>query len=210
MNRSLRFVDSSCAEEVNALRTSEYSTAKGFTLDLKSLCWGPSDDQSFVMASFFGDEMVATMRGEIIEDQSLVEKKLECPWTFPMPLNFPILLLSRAATLGSMRGLGLNLVMRYWFLRFAKHHNIAMVLGTFVSDSPREKTLRDMGYQFFENPLGWQQSTYRSHRPVQVVALDMKTSSEGALRYFEAHASEEMKKYKFDDEFSDLRIVRSL
>ena len=187
MNGKLFFVNSTSKVEIEEIRQKEYAKASGFYLDLKSLQWRESDDQSFVLAAELNGKVVSTMRGEVISDPSLLEKKLECSWNFSLPLEYPVLLLSRAATLSSHRALGLNLTLRHYFLKFAKHHNLPFVVGTFISGSPREKTLRQMGYQFFENTLGWQQSTYRSLRPVTVVALDMKKDGEHALKYAQAH-----------------------
>lgn len=190
MNRTL-FVDNRSKHKINALRMEEYSKAQGFEVDLLTLAWKPSDDESYVMALEAEGKIIATMRGEIITDQALLEKKLECPWNFPLELKFPILLLSRAATDSSYRGKGLNLIQRYWFLKLAEELKIPFVLGTFVKGSPRENTLREMGYEFFTNELGWQQSTYRSLRPVNVVALNMKEKGMSAIEYCRTHSAVE-------------------
>ncbi len=210
MIKRILFVDRKRKDDIDALRMQAYTKASGFAVDLTTLKWKSSDDESFVMAAEANGQLIATMRGEVIADISLLEQKLECPWDYPLELEMPILLLSRAATLSSYRYVGLNLILRYWFLRFAITHHINFVLGTFVSGSPRENTLREMGYQFFDNKLGWQKSTYLSLLPVTVVALDMKTHGEKAWRYCFDHAANGIKEYVFDEEFPDLRIVRSL
>lgn len=208
--RFTEFVDESTQSQVNELRMTEYATAKGFFVNLESLKWRESDSQSHVMAVVDEEKMVATMRGEVIDDVLLLEKKLECPWELPFSPKGGVLLLSRASTASSHRGQGLNLLLRYWFLRFAKHHHIAYVMGTFVADSPRETTLRKMGYQFYENKLGWNQSTFRAERPVHIVALNMATDGEQALRYCEDNLHEELTRYPFNQLFPDLRYVRSI
>ena len=195
---------------INLLRTQAYAKASGFTVDLTTLNWKQSDNDSFVIAAENNGNLVSTMRGEVIDQLSLLEMKLECPWNFPLTLDMPVLLLSRAATLASHQSIGLNLVLRYWFLRFAIAHQINFVIGTFVSGSPRENTLRAMGYQFFENNLGWQQSTYRSLNPVTVVTLNLKTHAEQALRYCLDRVPDGIKEYGFNEEFPELRIVSSL
>lgn len=210
MSGRVFFADRSLRCEIDALRVQEYAKASGFAVDLSTLQWKGSDDESFVMAAAIDGRIVSTMRGELIDDPALLERKLECPWDFPMRLDFPVLLLSRAATLSSHRAEGLNLVLRYWFLRFAGFHGISAVIGTFVSGSPRENTLREMGYRFFENKLGWQQSTYRSLRPVSVVALDLNADGDRALRYCLDRVPEGIRKYSFLGEFPKPRIVRSL
>lgn len=210
MKKRVLFVDQQRKNEIDELRMQAYAKASGFAVDLTTLHWKQSDDESFIMAAESDGQLISTMRGEIISDLTLLEKKLECPWTFPLVLEMPILLLSRAATCFSYRDVGLNLVLRYWFIRFAMAHQIRFLIGTFVTGSPREKTLQDMGYQFFENELGWQQSTYRSLRPVTVVALDLKRQGEQALHYCIERMSTNVDHYEFDGEFPNVRIVRSL
>lgn len=210
MTAQVFLADVSFKEEIEQLRMQEYAKASGFVVDLTTLKWKPSDDESTILVAKKNDRVVSTMRGEFIDHISLLERKLECPWDFPLQLDMPVLLLSRAATCSSKRSSGLNLVLRYWFLRLAMSHNIRFVIGTFVSGSPRENSLREMGYQFFENHLGWQQSTYRSQREVKVVALDMYTKGESALRYCLDRAPQAIAAFDFRGEFPDLKFVRNL
>jgi hypothetical protein len=210
MSQTIFFANEENKTEIENLRQQEYAQAKGYSLDLNTLRWSSSDSQSFVMAARDRHETVATMRGEIITDQTLLEKKLECPWDFPIDLKLPVLLLSRAATLKSHQSQGLNLILRYWFLKLAVHHKIPMVIGTFVTGSPRQNTLQEMGYQFFENTLGWQQSTYRSHRPVIVAALDMEKNGQQAFDYCIKKFGSSTPQYHFTGDYPELRYVRNL
>src|SRR4051812_48357552 len=127
----ISFADTVTAPEIERLRMQEYAKASGFALDLNTLRWKTSDDKSYIMVARDGDRLLSTMRGEVIQDLRLLEKKLECPWNYPLALDMPVLLLSRAATLSESRASGLNLVLRYWFLRFALAHGIRFVIGTF-------------------------------------------------------------------------------
>lgn len=195
---------------INDLRTKAYSVADGYTVDLSTLNWKDSDNDSFVMVAKHQGQIVATMRGEVINDSALVEKKLECPWDFSAPLELPALLLSRAATEKSHQAQGLNLLLRYWFLKFAVFHKIPLVIGTFVSGSPRQNTLSNMGYDFFENKLGWQQSTYRSHRSVIVAVLNLQQNQENALNYCQQQFAQTNAASKFIGHFPELRYVRTL
>ncbi len=197
-------------EAINQLRMQEYSKAQGFAVQVSTLNWKQSDSESFVMAARTEDKITSTMRGEFIDDQSLLEKKLEYNWDFPMELNYPVLLLSRAATVSAARTLGLNLLLRNHFLKLALQFQVQHVVGTFVAGSSRERTLREMGYQFFENPKGWQKSTYRSLRPVQVVVLDLKIHGQQALEYCQTQLGPNLKAYSFIESIPKLKIVRCL
>ncbi|MBL7545677.1 MAG: hypothetical protein JNL11_17795 [Bdellovibrionaceae bacterium] len=209
MKHEIAFVDKNHQHEIEQLRRQEYAQASGYSLDLNSLRWQTSDDESFVMVAKDNGTIVATMRGEVILDPSVLEKKLECPWDFETPRQLPVLLLSRAATLKSYQAQGLNLVMRYWFLKLAEHYRIPMVVGTFVTGSPRQNTLLSMGYQFHENKQGWQQSTYRSHRDVIVAVLDMENKPQ-AFTYCENKFVTNKNPYALSTDFPEIKYVRSL
>jgi hypothetical protein len=204
----LELVDRSDADAIGELRMREYESAGGFTLNLETLAWRASDDDSFVLVARCDGRIVATMRGELIDDMGLLERKLECPWDFAPPPAMPALLLSRAATSTTHRASGLNLILRHWFLQFAVARDVGSVIGTFVAGSPRENSLRAMGYRFFTNVHGWQQSTYRSLRPVHVVMLDVKADGEHALAYCRANAR--VNDYAYAADFPQKHFVRCL
>lgn len=214
--KSISFVDPEAVdfptikERIDALRMQAYSKASGFTLDLNSLRWRESDQQSYVMIVGDANGLGATMRGEVIADLDLLEKKLECPWDLPFTPEAPVLLLSRAATDATLQGSGLNLLQRYYFIQFAIHHQLSYVMGTFVAGSSRENTLREMGYDFYEHKLGWNQSSYRSERPVHIVALDVNKHGTQALNYCEEHLGNERSTYQFKHQFTALKYVRTL
>lgn len=210
MNAHIFFADAGLRDDVEKLRMQEYARARGFAVDLTTLKWKQSDDESHVMVARNDGRLVSTMRGEIIDSLTLLEKKLECPWDYPVKLDMPVLLLSRAATCSSQRSSGLNLVLRYWFFRMARAKGVRYVVGTFVAGSPRENSLRAMGYSFFSNPLGWQQSTYRSLGEVRVVVLDLEKRGAQALRYCEERAPAAIAQYQFEGGFPELRTVRTV
>lgn len=209
MDFEIKFVDETKKNEVSFLRKQEYAKASGYSLDLNTLDWKQSDNESYIMVAIENGTIVSTMRGEIIQDQVLLEKKLECPWMFK-ELKLPVLLLSRAATIQSHQSKGLNLILRYWFLRLAEFYNLPQIVGTFVTQSPRQNTMQLMGYEFFDNPLGWQQSTYRSHRPVIVATLDMKSRSKQALAYCENEFKKNNSRSYMNTTFPAIRYVRCL
>jgi mycobactin lysine-N-oxygenase len=212
MMRNLRiyFADVSLKTQVEQLRMQEYAGATGFTLDLSTLKWKKSDDESYVLVAEKNGRFVSTMRGEVIGSIDLLEKKLECPWEFPVKIDGPVLLLSRAATSATERASGFNLALRYQFLQFARAHRIRYVIGTFVKGSPRENSMREMGYQLFENSLGWQQSTYRSLVPVAVAVLDMEKDGDRAMKYCRDHLSQDLLAVNPEESFPELRLVGGL
>ncbi len=174
MNKYVGVLTKQHSPIVNALRKTEYAKAKGFSVQDSGIFWNTSDDQAIVLGAWEADKLIATMRMEILEEQALVEKKIECPWDFAVALRFPALILSRAATDSSYRGTGINTLLRKHCFEIAKERGVKQAIGTFVAGSARTRTLEKMGYQFFENQLGWNRHDYRSHERVHVAVLDME------------------------------------
>lgn len=199
---SIRFCDERLSNLVSALRCQEYQKAKGFKTKLESLNWKSADNESYVMvveqnsftknAARGESNLVATMRGEVLRDQKLLESKIECPWIHSELGGQTILLLTRAATDQMWQGHGFNLLMRYWFLKMAMTQNISYLVGSFVEDSPRSRTLKKMGYDYYENKLGWQSENYKSERKVILAVLDLKSNGASAIDYCQSNLPTEL------------------
>jgi hypothetical protein len=181
METTIAVLSNQHAEAVNGLRLAAYGAAPGFTVQPPGILWNRSDDQSTILGAFADAALVATLRLEVVQDMALVERKLECPWSFPEPLELPVMVLSKMATSRAHQGHGLNALLRWWALSLAREWSLAQVIGTFVSGSPRERTMREMGYRFWVNADGWHAGDYHSTAPVLVCLLDMRTHGEQAL-----------------------------
>lgn len=204
----LTVVDGAHAEAINALRRAEYGDAPGFKVDAPGILWNRSDDQCTVLAAFDGGELISTMRIELVDNQELVERKMECPWSFPVALRYPVMILSKAATRKSHRAAGLNALMRFWALRFGCEWQVKQVIGTFVSGSPREKSMRQMGYQFFVNEQGWFKGDYHSENPVLVALLDLETDGEQAVRVCGEIAKDAVEAYPWKGSLPGRKFVQ--
>jgi GNAT superfamily N-acetyltransferase len=210
MSRRITAVDRRHAAGIDALRLGEYAGSRGFTVQPPGILWNRSDDQATVLAAWDGDEIVATLRAELIEDAALIEAKLECPWDFPQPLERPAVVLGKMATRKAYRRSGLN-----WALRAAAFELVAawgarQVLGTFVQGSPRQAPLAEMGYRFFPHPSGWGSPHYRSQEPVLVCMLDWAAHGEQALAHSRALAGPALAEYPWEGPRPDARLVTVL
>ncbi len=209
MNTQVSLVDRSSAEAINRLRTVEYGRAGGFRVDPKVIEWNASDDESFILVVREGEQILATMRAELADNIDIVEKKLECPWSFG-ELDFPVLLLSKAATDSTIRRKGLNTVLRYWAFRLAQHWHVSHVVGTFVEGSPRINAMGEMGYEFFKNELGWFRLDYQSERPVLVAKLDFRRQAAVAIEASRRIVGDPEKDYPWSGEFPAPKFVTRL
>lgn len=164
-------------DEVNELRLSEYQSAKGFFVSPEGITWNRSDEQSLVLGIRDNSTLLSTMRLERISRLEILEAKIEAPWTFSQTPVFPVGLLSRAATLKSARGQGLNALLRSTLIEAAYAMDLHSLIGTFVHDSPRVESMKRMGYQFFEQKLGWNKVDFHSSLPVSVAILKLNADS---------------------------------
>ncbi len=94
----MRILSQSDAGQVSELRARSYQRAQGMEVSAESLYWNPSDDSSLVLGVYDQSSLVATMRLEKIGNKEILEAKIEAPWPGQMDHNFPLGLLSRAAT----------------------------------------------------------------------------------------------------------------
>lgn len=200
-------VDGSQRERIDALRLAEYAGSRGFAVKPPGILWNRSDDEATILAAWDGDEIVSTLRVELIEDRALVEAKLECPWDFATPLGLPAVLLGKMATKREYRKSGLN-----WALRVAAFELIEAwggrhVVGTFVKGSPRQPQMAAMGYEFFEHPTGWCTTNYRSDDPVLVCALDWTANRDRALAECRVLAGETLAAYPWHGPRPERRVV---
>lgn len=181
MSQRISWIEGGDAERVNALRLGEYAGTRGFAVQPPGILWNRSDDQATILGAWDGDELVSTMRVELIADPALVEAKLECPWDFALPLALPVVILGKLATRKPYRAGGLNTALRWWALTFAREWGAGLVLGTFVKGSPRQAAMAEMGYEFFEHAHGWTSPHYKSTDPVLVCALALEAHGDLAL-----------------------------
>jgi hypothetical protein len=200
-------IDANDIERVNALRLAEYAKTSGFSVKPAGILWNRSDDQCTVLGAWDGRELVSTMRVELIRSRELVEQKIECPWDFPVALDLPVVILSKAATRETHRGGGYNALLRYWSFVLARSWGATQMLGTLVAGSPRERTMREMGYVFFENSRGWCTTNYRSTAPVLVASLDLATRADQALDVCARVAGPLIEQYAWQGALPEPRFV---
>ena len=137
------------AEAVFAVRKEAYESSEQFkTLNFSYLEWDDVDDIAIVLGVFNEkDELLASLRGEIIKTRSDAEKKLH--YTLPTDKElFPGILLGRGATLRSERNKGYNSLLRYYFLGLGIDFPFKSMFASVFEKAPRVGLLRDMNYKF--------------------------------------------------------------
>jgi len=168
-------------KEVNQLRIEAYGRSTSFRVKQDGFLWNDSDDQSIVVGLYHQQKLISSMRGEIISSKELVEQKIECQWDFNSKLLLPSMMLSKASTSHTYSGQGLHSLLRLFFLHLAKRFDIKQMIGTMTADTSRLSSMRDMGYLFFENILGWSHQDYHSLQKVLVAVLDIEKNGKTAI-----------------------------
>jgi hypothetical protein len=162
---------------LNRLRLNEYNRSEGFTIKDAAVLWNKSDDESHVLGVWKRDELISSMRLEVIKTKKILEQKIETEVPAELlakhTLNFPVGILSKAVTSVLYRGAGLNAHLRYHLLKVAAENGIEHIFGTLVKGAPRSNSLKDMGYEFYKHPTGWNSPFYKSTSEVEVVYLNL-------------------------------------
>lgn len=159
------------AAEIAALRLSEYSRAKEFTLvEPTLLLWNETDDRDVVLAAWDeSGKAIATMRGGIARGKQEAEGKLQM--RLPDEYVFPALILDRGATKKGYRGNGLNSALRYLFFLSILDLPVPSVLGAVYDKAPRVKTMKSLGYTS-SMPSQNVQAHVRGNVPLIITYLD--------------------------------------
>lgn len=157
---------------LNRLRISEQKNVQ----DENSLLWGKADEEALVLGVWKRNELIASMRLEIIPDINSLEKIIssKTPKEILEENNtkFPAGVLSKAVTSSKLKDDGLNALLRYHLLKIAVDNQIQDIFGTLAKDSGYAPHLKQMGYEFFHHP---------SPSPVEIIYLNLAKNKKLAL-----------------------------
>ncbi len=137
------------AKAVFGVRKEAYESSEQFKiLNFSYLEWDEVDDIAIVLGVFNEkDELLASLRGEIIKNKDEAEQKLH--YTLPVEKQlFPGILLGRGATLRNQRNKVYNSLLRYYFLGLGIDFPFKSVFASVFEKAPRVGLLRDMNYKF--------------------------------------------------------------
>jgi hypothetical protein len=151
----IRQADRQDRDQINALRIKEFQRSAQFTLlQPEKLEWNHCDDTSIVLSAWDGPRAVATMRAVLVRDTAQAESCVQC--TVPSQTDFPAMVFNNAATHWDYRGIGLNQLLRYYFLKMAMDYEIQSLISPIYESAPRIQFMIDLGYQFTIPLLSWQ------------------------------------------------------
>lgn len=141
--------------QINALRIREFQRSAQFTLiKPEKLRWNHCDDTSVVLSAWDGAIAVATMRAVVVCDTEGAENCVQCK--VPKDTHFPAMVFNNAATHSDYRGIGLNQLLRYHFLKIALDAGIQCLLSPMYEGAPRIQFMQALGYAFTIPALSWQ------------------------------------------------------
>lgn len=144
-------------DQINALRVREFQRSDQFTLmkpDKLLWNWNHCDNTSMVLAAWDGPLPVATMQAVVVQNAAEAENYVQC--IVPPHVGYPALVFNNAATHLDFRGIGLNQLLRYHFLKIALEQQIRSLLSPIYEGAPRIRFMKALGYRFMIPPLSWQ------------------------------------------------------
>jgi hypothetical protein len=172
------------AAAISQFRQAQYRRSPDLTIaDESILLWDHNDDLGIVLAVRAQDgSILATMRAEPLLDTQHAARALDCPVPVASPV-FPAMVLGRAATRADCERLGLNSLLRFHLLRFARKRGVRHIYGRVYGEAARTHLMRSLGYAFFPHPKGAAVSagTAGVHSPLHVAVLDLEIHGESAL-----------------------------
>jgi hypothetical protein len=190
------------ASKLEDLRVQSYASCIGFVINPSIMKWTYNDSRHYNLGAYVGNRLVSVMRVEVAYTLAEVEGKLQVKWQFE-PLQFPVMVLSKAATCDSVKSSGLNALLRHWAFQIAKEWGVSHVLGTFVEGSPRQASMEEMGYTFYLNSKGWK-GHFESDEKIVVAALNVEEKLDQALSVTHRISASLFDKYAFLPDLEDL------
>lgn len=153
--KHIRLTSRQDLNQINELRIREFQRSAQFTLiKPEKLKWDHCDDTSIVLSAWDGAQAVATMRAVVVSDTAEAEFCVQC--IVPKHTHFPAMVFNSAATDMEYRGIGLNQLLRYHFLKIALDTGIQCLLSPIYQGAPRIQFMKALGYGFTIPPLSWQ------------------------------------------------------
>ena len=194
IRRALR-EDKNIIEEI---RISEFNRSTEFKLlRPEKLLWSEIDDNSIVLVVFDeNNTAISTMMGITTHNTNETEDIINC--SVPDIVKFPAMLFTSAATLEPFRRMGLNQLLRYYFLLYASKNNIQTFISPVYKSAPRVKFMKMMGYEFVAPERNWQ--TKLDPRSERQLGLLDSSKIPHALSTIEFYKKDTLNKYTWQGE----------
>ena len=178
--------------QINALRITEFQRSAQFTLlKPEMLLWNRFDDDAVVLSAWDGPCAVATMRAVVVHCLSEAESCVQC--RVPKDVALPAMVFNNAATRLEYRGLGLNQLLRYYFLKIALDNRIQSLLSPMYDGAPRIRFMQALGYEFSTPLRSWQKKL--SPKAIRILGVLARAKMPHARAYIETHRREIIETY---------------
>lgn len=178
--------------KINALRIREFQRSAQFILlRPEKLLWNDCDDDAIVLAAWDGPCAVATMRAVVGNTIPEAENYVKC--TVAAETDFPVMIFTSAATHWDYRGIGLNQLMRYYFLKIALDNKIQSLLSPMYEGAPRIRFMKNLGYKFNIPRLSWQNKL--NPKATRILGVLERSMMPQAVDFIETHRKDIIKAY---------------
>ncbi|MBF0411819.1 MAG: hypothetical protein HQK70_03800 [Desulfamplus sp.] len=183
---------------VEKLRISEFNRSTEFKLlKPEKLLWSAIDDANIVLVVFDdNNNAISTMMGVTVHGVEEAEEMINC--SVPGIVKFPAMIFTSAATLQPFRKMGLNQLLRYYFLLYGLTTNIQTFISPVYTCAPRIKFMAMLGYQFITPERNWQTKL----NPLSERQLGLLDASQisNALSIIEHYKQETLDEYPWQGE----------
>lgn len=202
--KTIQILNSSHISQYEALQTASISAAKGFVAKPETTKWYSANEVYPTLGAFHGDQLVSVMRLEWIFTWPELNSKMHSQYC-DTRIQFPVAYLTKGGTHPQSMNLGLNSLLRYHALRICLTWPVEFLFGTMISGSSRVDSMRQMGYEFYINPIKWQ-GHYQSTETALIGVLNLKHKGSSALHYLETKYPMLINAYKTSFNPNDIKI----
>lgn len=144
--KHIRLAHDKDTHKISTLRITEFNRAKDFSvLKPEKLAWNHLDDAGSVLSVWEDKQtLVSTLRLVAVCNAQQTCQTIEA--SLPVPVEFPGLVFSAAATRKSFRKRGFNQLLRYYGIKSALKLGIKSLFSPVYQNAPRIKFMESLGY----------------------------------------------------------------
>lgn len=177
---------------IEELRIKEFRRSAQFTLlKPEKLLWNQCDDSSVVLAAWDEAHAVSTMRAVVVNNPKEAQNCVQC--IVPEDTAFPAMVFNNAATHSEYRGIGLNQLLRFYFLQTALDNNIQSLLSPMYDGAPRIRFMVELGYEFTVPTHSWQDKL--NARATRILGVLARKQMPRALHHIQTQRQEAIEAY---------------
>lgn len=198
----IRLLKKSDIPALERLRKETYVNPYGFRVNPGFEKWISSDAASLHLGAFEGTQLISSLKMMYLRDAADFKSAIQCAPS--KKYRFPMIYTTYATTAWEWRKTGLNLLLRYYFLKLAQHWQCKTSVLEVISKGPRFNLIKNTGYVMYPRKSGWD-GIFTSYEPVYTGYLDFTTHFDFCMTESQKILKDVIDKFDFNEDTKKIK-----